>query len=259
MKGNAWISSPYRVEPPRFRLYCLPYAGRGASLYVPWIPEFLPNIEICPVQIPGRETRLSEPPITRMSALVDAIVSAIMLDPGVPFALFGHSMGGLIAFELARALQKRRLAAPSALLLSACYWPPIGRDDKPPLRDAPDAALLARLRELNGTSSQVLENRELVELILPIFRADTTLLETYEYEQAEPLAFPIHAFVGSHDPEVTRTQMTHWALETTATFTLNAFAGDHYFIHSCRDGLIRAIRDALRVGPRIAERAAAHP
>jgi medium-chain acyl-[acyl-carrier-protein] hydrolase len=247
MKGNRWLLSSSSRERPRLRLYCLPYAGRGASLYAPWLREALPGVEICPIHIPGREARLSEPAITDLALLVAALVEALPFDGEVPYALFGHSMGGLIAFELARALQRMGAATPMALFISACPWPP-AREAQPSLRDAPDSALLQRLRELNGTPSGVLDNTELMQLILPIFRADIALIETYQYAQSVPLSCPLHAFVGSADHKVTRRHMLPWAQETAGLFTLNEFTGDHYFIHTCHDALMRTLYSCLRPG-----------
>ncbi len=183
-----------------------------------------------------------------MEPLVEALAGALPL-ADLPFAFFGHSLGALIAYELARALRRRGGPEPLALLLSGRRGPRVPPREEP-IHALPEAEFMARLRELNGTPEEVLEHGELMALLLPLLRADFALHETWELRPEEPLGIGISAFGGLADPEVTREDLEDWRGETRGRFRLRMLPGDHFFLHSERALLIEAVaRDLFELAP----------
>jgi medium-chain acyl-[acyl-carrier-protein] hydrolase len=238
--ANQWIGFPRRRQAARVRLFCLPFAGSGAVTYRDWqsgMPEWT---EVCPILLPGREMRLTQAPLRRMAALVEAIADAIALCSDLPFALFGHSLGALTAFELARELRRRGAPMPVRLIVSGRRAPALPRND-PLLHDKPDAALIERMRRLGGTPAVVLENPDLLALLLPALRADFEVLETWHYVAEQPLDTPIAAFGGRDDPTVPQADLDRWRDETAAGFSLRMLPGAHFFLQSERHALLDEI------------------
>jgi acyl transferase domain-containing protein/surfactin synthase thioesterase subunit len=243
--AHVWITRPHPRPAARLRLFCFPYAGAGASVFRPW-SEMLPaEIEVCPIQLPGREARFGEPPLTRLAILIQTLVPLIRADLETPFALFGHSLGGLICFELARELRKQNLPSPVQLLVSGCRAPQIPDLDLP-IHRLEDAQFIEALRRLKGTPEEVLQNPELMRLFLPALRADFALLETYFYTTQPPLACPIAAFGGAEDAKVNQAQLAAWRDQTGGDFTLTLFPGDHFFLHTAQQELLMAIAQEIR-------------
>lgn len=230
MPSDPWL--PYRKPrpvPAKVRLFCLPYAGGGASLYRPWQEALPQTIEVCAVQLPGREGRLREAPIAALKALVPIIADGLApsLATGA-FAFFGHSMGAILAFELARELRRRGKPSPTHLFASACPAPHIPDEDW--THELPDAELVERLRELGGMSEEVLAHRELMEMILPVFRADAAVTETYRHAEEPPLDVPITAFGGLADAKATPADMEAWRRHTQSTFVRALVPGGHFYL-----------------------------
>ncbi|MGA5301851.1 thioesterase II family protein [Nucisporomicrobium flavum] len=226
------------------RLVCLPYAGGAAAAYRAWHQLAPGHVEVCPVELPGRGLRMGEEPYRRLPPLVEGLADA--LDPLLdrPFALFGHSMGGLIAFELARLLRRRGRPEPSHLFVSASPAP--DRPREPTVHDAPDAELKARLQAFNGTPAEVLDNEELMELALPVIRADFAVLETYEFAEEPPLDTPLTVFGGVDDRTVRPDDLVGWR-EHATTVDLRMLPGDHFFIDELAPELIGMI--TTRIAP----------
>jgi medium-chain acyl-[acyl-carrier-protein] hydrolase len=244
MTENPWIVYTKRNPSASRRLFCFPYAGAAAYVFNNW-PKFLPpDLEVCALQLPGRGKRLREPMHTRMSTLFDAVYPAIKPLLDKPFMFFGHSMGAMIGFELARFLRRERQPLPSHLFVSG-RRPVQIREDDPRTYDLPEPEFIQELIRLNGTPREVLEHRELLELVLPLLRADFELIHTYEYSPEPPFAFPITAFGGLDDSEVSREQLDAWREQTTSTFRLHLLPGDHFFIHSAQDSLLRIISEEM--------------
>ena len=206
---DPWLVRPEIRPTARLRLFCFTYAGGGASIYRPWTRERPPEVEFCAIQLPGRESRLLEEPFTEMAALVQELGPA--LDPylDLPFAFFGHSMGALVAFEMAHEIRRRRGLSPIHLFVSGHAAPQIRRR-RAPVHQLSDAAFVEAIRQLNGTPEQVLENAELIALVLPALRADLALCETYTYGNSAPLGCPISAFGGLADSEVRYDDLRAW-------------------------------------------------
>src|SRR5687767_5694217 len=187
---------------PRVRLFCFPYAGSGASVFAAWHSHMPAEIEISAVQLPGRETRLREKLVTHLPELVRILIEEVEV-PDEPFAFFGHSMGALVAFEMTLALRARHLREPIHLFVSGCRAPHM-RERFATLYQRPDARLTAELRHLGGTPEEVFQNPELLQILLPIFRADLALCASYVCRGIAPLDCPITAFGALDDPRVTR-------------------------------------------------------
>lgn len=239
-----WITFPKPTPGARLRLFCFPYAGGGASIYRTWSGVLPPEIEIYPVQPPGRETRLREKGFTQVPALIEALTPALEPYLNVPFAFFGHSMGALTSFELTRQLQRQGGPMPVHLFLSGHRAPQLPKEGDP-IFHLPEPEFVEELRRLNGTPDQVLQNEELMKLMLPILRADFELCDTYDYTQEEPLPVPITAYGGLQDVEVSRDQLSGWREQTSGQFTMRMFPGDHFYLHSARALLMQTLAQDL--------------
>lgn len=227
------------------RLICLPHAGAAASAYRQWPAEIAPEIELLRVQLPGRESRILEPPLTSLQDLIRHLTAALKPWLDRPYALFGHSMGALIVYELARAFQARGLPDPAHVFISGQAAPHRPNRNKD-LDRLSDDDLLAELRSLATTPDAVMNNAELMQLLLPTLRADCTLCATYEWKPGAKLTCAMTAFGGRGDRSVTRADLEAWKRHTSGRFDRRIFPGDHFFIHSARAGLLRAIGTRLR-------------
>lgn len=225
---------------PACRLFCLPYAGGSASVFREWSHCLPPSIEVCAIQLPGRETRLKEPAFTRLPPLVRELAQALLPSLNRPFALFGHSVGALVAFELARHLRGHYGMHPVHLWAAACPAPQVPDTDAP-IHTLPEPAFRERLRRFNGTPADVLEHEELMAMVGPILRADFALRETYAYAAEAPLDCPITVFGGVEDHEVSAAELCAWQEQTSRSFRAHMLPGDHFFVQSSRAELIQAV------------------
>lgn len=230
---GAWFTSLRPNPQAALRLFCFPYAGGGAVVFRDWAKSLPSNVEVSAAQLPGRGPRLMETPFTNMPALADALSEAIVSQLDKPFVFFGHSMGATASFEVARRLRKMRKAEPLHLFVSGADAPQVV-DAGPMVHALPDKEFIKKLRELNGTPPEILENEDLMELMLPTLRADFAIAETYAYTRDKPLNCPITAFGGLHDKEVSRKSMEGWSEQTNAAFSLRMFPGDHFFLHNAQ-------------------------
>ncbi|WP_414575208.1 thioesterase II family protein [Anabaena sp. CCY 9402-a] len=231
--NNPWLIFPKPNPQAKLRLFCFPYAGGGAGIFREWYKELNTKIEVCAVQLPGRENRLSEPAFNRLQPLINALSQAILPNLNQPFAFFGHSMGGLICFELARYLQQVYGLTPVHLFVSGASAPHIP-ETKPPINNLPTLEFLQELCRFNGTPDAILENSELMELMSPTLRSDFAVLETYIYTKFAPLSCAITAFGGLADVEVYQAELVAWQEHTISDFSLQMLPGNHFFIHENR-------------------------
>jgi len=248
MTSEKTPASPWIKLPPRGRgrvcLFCFPYAGGGNAAYLPWMREISPEIEICPVQLPGREERIREQPFVRMQPLVEAAARALEPYLHMPFAFFGHSMGAMMSFELTRHL--RRLGWPLPLhLFVAGFSAPQLPQTHPPLHDLSDKEFRAALALLNGTPASVLEDDDMMRLLIPLLRADFAVYETYLSLPEAPLDLPISAYGGLRDTRAPREALEAWRVQTTKRFSLRMYDGDHFFLHTKRSVLLQSIHQDL--------------
>ncbi|NOK63905.1 MAG: thioesterase [Chloroflexi bacterium AL-W] len=244
--NRGWFVHTRPNPQARLRLFCFPYAGGGASVFRLWANEMPAQVEVLAIQPPGRETRLSEKAFTRMAPYVQNIAREIAPYTDKPFAFFGHSLGARVSFELARSLRRNAMPTPVQLFVSGNPAPHIP-DPDPPIYHLPDSEFIQELRGYNGTPNEVLEHEELMELLLPLLRADFELHDTYTYTSDEPLDCPIFAFGGLRDPDVSQDDLTAWRKQTSNSFNLRMFPGDHFFLHNERTQLIRAVSQDMLV------------
>lgn len=230
------------------RLYCFPYAGGSAQVFRAWQRHFGPQAKLSLARLPGRVPRISEPAFKRHKPLVNALADAMIPELPPVFAFWGHSMGALISFELARELRRRGQPAPHALFLSGRGAPQVP-DLDPPTFNLPEPEFIAELRRLNGTPKELLASPELKEFFLPTIRADFELVETYEYEPEAPLNCAICAYGGLQDTNVPAANVKEWQKQTSGAFKVRMFPGDHFYIHSSADLLHALRRDVLDVLP----------
>jgi medium-chain acyl-[acyl-carrier-protein] hydrolase len=238
--NERWLA--YREPRPRARLrmFCFPYAGGGASVYRGWSAALPGDVEVCPVQLPGRESRLREQAYTHIEPLVQALAEVLPPYFDLPFVFFGHSMGALIGFELARELRRLGKPLPLHLFVSGRRAPQLPAREEP-IHELPEPEFIAKLRELNGTPEEVLQHAELMRLLLPILRADFGINETYAFKPGEPFEFGISAFGGLGDEDVTRDDLALWQDQTRGRFRLRMLPGDHVFLHATRDVIAEAV------------------
>ena len=227
------------------RLFLFPYAGGGPAAFWKWAPNFPDHIETWIAHYPGRGSRVNEPPIKQLNILTEELGQAIGPQLDKPFVLFGHSLGGLVAFELANHLYQNHLQQPKVLFVAGCRAPHQPATS-PPIHALPDPEFLQALRDLNGTPIEILENSELMELLLPTLRADFELVETYPFVfNQPPLSCPIVAFGGVGDQQLSQEHLRGWARHTSADYKIEYFPGDHFFINEMKDAIIGSITEEI--------------
>jgi medium-chain acyl-[acyl-carrier-protein] hydrolase len=244
LKPNLYLARRARRTRPEMRLFCFPYAGGSAMVFQKWHRAFPESIEICPIQYPGRGNRLKEQPFTSSKPLAHEVTEALLPVLDVPFAFFGHSMGALIAFDVTRELRRRQKPLPRHLFLSAVRAPQLRLHDRNAF-DLPEPEFIEELRRLNGTPNEVLENAELMELMIPMLRADFSVAQAYEFVEETPLSVPMSVYGGTEDPSVSITELEGWREQTTGPFSVHMFGGDHFYLHSSETVLMAAIQRQL--------------
>jgi medium-chain acyl-[acyl-carrier-protein] hydrolase len=213
--------------------------------YRTWSKYLPDSIEVYTANLPGRSNRFKEPAFYNLNTMVEAIDEAILPYLDKPFAIFGHSMGALISFELTRRLRANRNLLPAHLFISGRRAPHLPNTD-PITYNLPDLELMEEVRRLNGTKEEVLDHPELIQIMLPLLRADFSVVETYAYKPDAVLNCPITVFGGLKDPEVTREQLEAWREQTSAGFMLRMIPGDHFFLYKAQPLLLRFILQGLQ-------------
>jgi medium-chain acyl-[acyl-carrier-protein] hydrolase len=241
---DSWIACRKPNPQARLRLFCFPYAGIGASIFRTWSDGLPADVEVCPVQFPGRGTRLMEAPFTQLSPLVQALAQTLVPLLDKPFAFFGHSLGALVGFELARQLRRQSGVQPVRLFVSADRAPQIPHRERP-IHALPEGEFLVELRRLNGIPGKVLEEAELMQIMLPVLRADFAVYETYVHSTEPPLNCPISTFGGLQDHRVSRGDLEAWRDQTSGSFSLRMFPGDHFFWNTIQPLLLEVLSQEL--------------
>jgi surfactin synthase thioesterase subunit len=243
MKTAEWIvRKPDSSE--RFRLYCFSYAGGSANSFTEWQKTILPSVSICAIQLPGRGGRFHEQPYSDLPTLVEAISEAIQSAGDVPFAFFGHSLGGLLAFEVSRYNARHGKPLPKHLFISGCHAARY-RTESNKMHSLDDESLIERMKGYGGTPPEILAHRELMELLLPVIRADFALVENYTYKRQDLLSMPITVLAGTRDECDSVEQVSGWEKETTSDCNVKWFDGGHFFIRSHQQEVIDQINAEL--------------
>jgi medium-chain acyl-[acyl-carrier-protein] hydrolase len=237
--------------PNSVRLWCFPYAGASASLYHGWKSRLVPSVEVRGVELPGRGARFLEPPLTRLPPLVRLLADELEPHLASPYAFYGHSLGGLLAFELARELRRRERPQPVHLFVAGC-WPPDDRGAPTFLHRLGDADFVEVVRRFGAMPAEVLEDDELLACVIDALRADFEVAETYEYGDEPPLDCGISVLWGQGDNAVL--DLTAWRRQTRGAFSIRLLRGPHLFLHSSLDSVLEAIERDLAAYPVRAER-----
>jgi medium-chain acyl-[acyl-carrier-protein] hydrolase len=249
MSANPWLQRFTPRPAARARLYCFHHAGVGAAVYRPWLAGLPAELELVAVQLPGRANRLDEPPVDRLGALVDALLPALRAEfDGKPFAFFGHSMGAVLAAELARALRDAGAPGPQQLIVSG-RRPPHWPSSEPALHRLADDAFVAEIqRRYGGIPAELLQHADVMALLLPSLRADIAALETHQPPAGRaPLDCALSVFGGSDDPLTPREHLDGWRGETRGPFRVRVFPGDHFYLSGRRDALLADL--SVRLAP----------
>ena len=231
-QGTRFFPFPQRSALPGVRLFVFPHAGGSASAFQSW-KKYLPDsVELRAAQLPGREARYSEGPVSDWREIAAGACAEIALLNDAPIVLFGHSMGSLLAFEVARCLRRDHEVNIAALVVSGHCAPQV-QPRSPDVRHLHGRELLERLSELyGGIPPEALSEPELVNLIAPMVKADVTLVETYEYVDELPLHCPVQAFAGKSDPWVDPQELALWNRQTTGDFRSTLLMGDHFYLRN---------------------------
>lgn len=245
-KGSPWIRRFHPADDAGMRLVCLPHAGGSATAYFPFsraAAEAGLDVDVLAVQYPGRQDRREERCFDDVGAMADAIAGDLGLWFDRPVALFGHSMGALLGYEVARRLEARgeRLLG---LFASACRAPSAQRIEFVHQRD--DDGLIAALKELSGTDNAVLGDDELLRMVLPAIRGDYTAVETYRHRRGPELDCPIHVLTGTDDPVTDLEEANAWSAHTTGRCVVEVFRGGHFYLNTQLGGVLGTVAESLR-------------
>jgi medium-chain acyl-[acyl-carrier-protein] hydrolase len=247
---DRWFPARRESAAVRCRLFCFPHAGGNALFFRPWQRLMPSDIDVCPVELPGRGARIPERPFRRMDQLVDTLCDVFGPVLTAPFAFFGHSMGAYIAFELARRLRSADGSPAMHLFVSGTQAP--GRAARRSVMHAmPDDHLIAALTEFGGTPPAVMARHELVTALLPTMRADLELAETYRAPGSSRVPCPITAFGGADD-KIDRHSVEMWSSFTEGRFRAKIFSGGHFYLSNASNALADEIVRDLGVSTRLA-------
>lgn len=241
--NDRWIYR-HRSANAQMRLFCFPYAGGGSTVYSRWCREFPDEIEVCAVELPGRRTRLREPALRRADVLVRAVADGLAPYLDLPFAFFGHSMGAIVAFELERHLRRLGQPGPRALFLSGAPAPHVHVRQRP-IWTLPDDQLLAEVRAFGGIPDVVLDEPQMMELFLPILRADFEVFETYRPGQDAPADCPVFLYGGDNDDRARPADVLAWRDHVSDVTSVELFPGGHFFLTEQHGPLTASVSHAL--------------
>jgi pyochelin biosynthetic protein PchC len=237
-----WIRRFHESPEASARLVCFPHAGGAATYFYPLSRTLAPSIEALAVQYPGRQDRRAEPCVDDIHELADLVAPALLEWADRPLALFGHSMGATLAFEVAGRLEKSGVR-PAGLFVSGRRAPSSFRDERLYLAD--DEKIVASLKSMNAIDSRVLDDPDILAMILPAVRADYKAAETYRFRSTPALSCPVVAMTGDDDPQVSTAEARDWALHTLGDFELKVFSGGHFFLDSHTEAVLESITTSL--------------
>jgi surfactin synthase thioesterase subunit len=235
---NLWCRRYRPARNAAARLVCLPHAGGSAPFFLPVAVALSPGVDVVAIQYPGRQDRRTEQPISDIAVLADQVHAILRRQPEMPVTLFGHSLGAILGFEVARRLEADG-HGPVRLFASGRRAPSTYRDEKVHLLD--DAGILAELRKMNGTASSVLGDDEMMRAALPALRADYQAAETYSCAPEITVKCPISALTGDNDTKTTVEEAGAWARHTSGAFDLQVFPGGHFYLTDQADQVIKIL------------------
>lgn len=239
---DLWLRRYHTAQDAAHRLVCLPHAGGSASYFFGVAGNLAPTVDVLAAQYPGRQDRRAEPCVETITELADLLAAQVARVADKPLSLFGHSMGALLAFEVATRLEADGVR-PHAIIVSGRRAPGTVRDERVHLRD--DDGLVAEIQSLSGTDAKVMQDEELLRMVLPAIRNDYRAVETYRGEPGRTVSTPVHALVGESDPKATVDEVRRWAEHTTGAFTLKVFPGGHFYLDRHVPEVLGLIRAAL--------------
>ncbi|OYD09090.1 thioesterase II family protein [Paludifilum halophilum] len=228
----------------KIKLFCFPYAGGSSVIYNRWRPWIDRRIELHPVELPGRGRRFAEPLCRQIDPLTEDIYNRIQgeLD-GTPFSLFGHSMGALLIYEVIRKIRAEKGEEPVHAFFSGRF-PPHVRDGKV-YHKLPDESFKKAILALGGTPREFIENREMIKLFLPVLRADFQVLETYVFQESEPMDRDISILYGQEDTDTPVGDLNEWQRYTKGNCRFYDYPGGHFFINEQTESIVRMINRTL--------------
>lgn len=241
-----WFICPNPLPEASTRLFCFPHAGVGTSAFRNWDNWLNDNIEVWLAQLPGREGRHGQPLFSSIAELVPHLVENMepLLDR--PFAFYGHSMGGTIAFEAALRVRQNYGLQPLHFFAGASPAPQLPWAHSP-LRTLPENDFLREVQiRYGGLPETIISDAEMRTLFLPILRADIAMVETYAYAEAAPLDCGITIFGGVEDAMVARSSLAAWQTQTVSSFRLEMIPGNHLFLRSAGAQLVESIAGELK-------------
>ena len=243
-----WVVNEGRAEDSAasWQVFCFSHAGGGPSFFRPWGAFLQPEIAVRRVLLPGRESRLEEPPFRCIADLVDPLCAALEEHLDRPYALFGHSMGAAVAYEVARRFSAAGTGGPRCLIVSGRQAPGLAAQHRR-LSALPDDEFVAEVARLNGIPPEVLGEPELLSMLLPTLLADYELSETYRPLPGAPVDCPVVAYMSTSDPEVEYTEMLAWRKVTAGEFSIRVFPGDHFYLKGGRPDVLNAVREDLNL------------
>jgi medium-chain acyl-[acyl-carrier-protein] hydrolase len=244
--GLPWLPRVRSKGDSKLRLFCFPYAGGATYSYSSWDSLLPQEIEVCPVELPGRAGRMREPAARNIRSLVKSMGAALLPGMDRPFAFYGHSMGALISFELARELRRSHQLQPVHMFVSSCLPPHSPRRREKVTYNLPEPQFIEELRRFNGIPSEVQEHsEELMQLTMPLLRADFEACQTYEYIAEPMLECPLTVVGGLEDKGLSRSDLEEWRGHTTSACTVRMVSGDHLFINTSQTWILRLLAEEL--------------
>ncbi len=244
MVEDVWVRRYHPGPADGVRLVCFPHAGGSASFFFPLSAALSSSAEVAAIQYPGRQDRRSEPNIDNIPELADAIFQAVRPLAERPLVFFGHSMGAVLAYEVACRLEEAGAAPLTRLYVSGRRAP--SRHRRETVHERGDEGVIAELRQLSGTNQAILGDPEMLEMILPALRADYRAIETYRDTTSRTVRAPIIAVIGEDDPKVTSEEAKAWAEHTTGPFDLRTFPGGHFYLADRAQEVIRMLAEDLQ-------------
>lgn len=242
-QAGHWLRTTNPVAAPRARVVCVPYAGGGATVFHKWASQLPPDVEVRAAQLPRRQDRFAEPALTRVSAIVLALEEALDALPPAPTVLYGHSLGALVAFELARALQARG-QTPRALIVAAKGAAQLPNPN-PKLTGISKQGFLEAMHVRYGTPWNVLNSEDLMALALPSLQADMEAFETYEFVPGPLLEAPLYVLRGLKDTGVTTERVEAWGVLSKSAIVIHAVDAGHFFVDTHRDWVLERVAEVV--------------